>query len=196
MKNRDQDCEEFMAFCAEFGDAAAISILEEIADATWKGQNTDTVRITETHRYDACNATHEGEIEFQGKRYGFVLESGNNRGDVMHQWSSEGVENVCIGEQPRPTQFTFVPKTGCTPAMARVWVFWTTEKWFEDKVRGYNYDRHFAPGHATESHYRAFAESKGMTIGTEEDAKRWEEFSKQDNAQYLKDIAEMAEGLR
>jgi len=32
------------------------------------------------------------------------------------------------------------------------------------ELRAYHYDRHFAPGGKTESHYREWAASKGMKI--------------------------------
>ena len=39
-------------------------------------------------------------------------------------------------------------------------------------MRGYNYDRHYAPGVKTDRFYRDFAASRGMRIVEEDEAKR------------------------
>ena len=47
----------------------------------------------------------------------------------------------------------------------RVLAYWRKEQWFKDMEQSYNYDRHFAPGGATETYYREKASKKGLVPG-------------------------------
>lgn len=167
------DCPEFTAFCDSGGNAAAVAFLEELCDLEWSGKTrTDRITISDSHRHDACNYTHSGTVVIDGTEYGFVIDNGNWNGTVVREWGL--AEDVGIYQPPKPAIYTFVPANDTLKEDALglwlIYLSWHKEDWFQDKVRGYNYDRHFAPGGKTENYYRDWASKKGMKIVTQEEA--------------------------
>lgn len=164
-----KDSSPFDAFCARFGNDAGQEVMERIADAGWSRKG-DGIRFREIHQINACNHVYSGVIEHAGEEFGFVIESGDMNGTVIHEWGA--AEDVGVYEPEPPVVYTFVPADDFLktehPGLYRVYVLWTKTEWFKEKERGYNYDRHFAPGCKTEDHYRNWAASKGMKIAPRE----------------------------
>lgn len=141
--------------------------LERIEDAAF-GTPTAGVRITDIFQHNACNHTISGTVERDGKMFGFIIESGDWNGTVVRSWGDP--EDVGSFEHPKPSEpLTFVPNDRNLainmPGIFITYLQLRKTSWFKEKESGYNYDRHFQPGSQTESHYRKWAESKGMTIG-------------------------------
>ena len=160
----------FDAFCAQFGEDVGNEILEMICDANCTG-SFGPVHISKRYRHNACNYTISGHVEHANERFYFVVHNGDWNGTVVEQFGKE--DEVIEYVESKPTLYTFVPNNPRLkfekPHMWQIYLLWRNEKWFTEKVRGYNYDRHFAPGLKTEQHYFDFAKSKGMIIATEED---------------------------
>lgn len=144
--------------------------LERIANAQWSGGKADGVDIHTVHQFNACNHRLGGTIEIDGLEYGFVIDSGDWNGTDVIEWGlSDSEVSGYFAEPEAPEPRTFIPENRGlfteSPGLFKVYALWRKEAWFTDKVRGYNYDRHFAPGGKTESYYRDWAASKGMVPG-------------------------------
>ena len=167
------DCKAFLAFCAEAGDDIADGFLQELCDMEWnRDKKSPRIQISSTHQHDACNYTHSGTVTIDGAEYGFVIDNGNWNGTVVREWGA--ADDITAYEPPAPTVYTFVPIDDAMkddrPAMWGVYLAWRKEGWFRDKERGYNYDRHFAPGGKTETYYQTWARGRGMKIVPQETA--------------------------
>lgn len=145
-------------------------ILERIADVAWglSRQYDDAgLRIFDVHRHNACNFTYVGEIDHEGQTYAFVIDSGDWAGTVVREWCAPEHAKGYTPEYVEPP--TFVPEDDTlfqrSPAKFMVYGYWRTEYWFKEMERAYNYDRHFAPGHQTETTYRNMARAKGLKVG-------------------------------
>lgn len=140
--------------------------LERICDAHWNSGG-EGVKFRDIHQHNACNHTLSGTIEIDGTEYGFIIQNGDWNGTVVDKWGL--ADDVGTYKPEPPTLFTFVPMDDTLrtskPHMWQVYLAWRKEKWFQDKERAYNYDRHFQPGGAIENHYREWAAKKGMKPG-------------------------------
>jgi len=144
------------------------SALERIADAMWNGRQGEGIVFLDVHQHNACNHTLSGTIDVAGVVHGFIIESGDWNGTVVLGWGDP--EDVGTYQEPAPGEpLTFVPcdefMAFDRPAMFGVYLLWRKEPWFKEQVSGYLYDRHFAPGGKTESHYREWASKKGLKVG-------------------------------
>ena len=156
-----------------------VEALELIADESWSnpkiGQERNGVTFFDIYQHNACNHTYSGNIVIDGETYGFIIESGDRNGTVVRGWGDP--EDVGYFEHPEPPEpYTFLPRNSFDlqvnrPALWGVYLLWRKESWFTEKERGYNYDRHFAPGGKTESYYRDWADKKGMIVGRWSDIK-------------------------
>jgi hypothetical protein len=133
------------------------------------GVERNGVTFHDIYTHNSTNHTYSGEIVIDGETYGFVVESGDNNGTVVHGWGDP--DTVTPFEHPEPPEpYTFLPRNPeymqvHRPAMWKVYLVWREEPWFKEKERGLNYDRYFAPGVKTNTHYRDWADAKGMQIG-------------------------------
>ena len=164
MSNRFDD------FCSRFGESVGREVLESICDAQCGASNTG-VTITSIHQHNACNHTLTGHITYAGEVFHFVVNNGDWAGTEVVSFGAE--EDIDTYIAPTPVRYTFIPNNPLLktdrPALWSVYLLWREEAWFKEKVLGYNYDRHFAPGVKTETHYANFAKSKGMIIAPEEE---------------------------
>lgn len=125
------------------------------------------VSINQVQQHNASNHTFGGEIEIDGKFYGFVIDNGDSCGTVVREWDN------CDGyfDEVEPTYYTFIPANPelkeTSPIIYGVYLQWRKTEWFQEKERGLNYDRHFAPGIKTEEYYRDWAAAKGMIVSCE-----------------------------
>lgn len=154
----------FEAFCVEYGEKAGEEVMERIADAMWSRKGDDRLRINNFHTLNACNHVADGDIKHDGKWFSFSIESGDRNGTVIHGWGD--LDDVAAYDPPCPIIYDLMPSNRSLeierPGMFRVYLLWRQEKWFQDLSRSYNYDRHFAPGGKTESHWREKAASRGL----------------------------------
>lgn len=157
----------FAAFCDQYGEVVVRDFLERLADMSWNGKRTSsdgTIRISDVYQHNAANHTYSGTLLHAGEEFGFIIESGDRNGTLVVDFGP--ADDVGTFQQPKPELYTFVPTNDRLkeerPAMYAVYLAWTKEEWFKEKVRGYNYDRHFAPGSKTETYYREWAAKKGL----------------------------------
>jgi len=157
------DCPEFELFVESVGSDVAGDLLTQICEAYWNDDNSD-VTITDLHRHDAINVTVSGHLTHEGREWHFIIDDGNWAGTVVREWGT--VDEVGCYEPPPPTIFRLVPLNDNLeaerPQMYKVYLAWKSIDWFKKLESDYNYDRHFAPGSKTESHYRAKASAKGL----------------------------------
>lgn len=156
---------KFLEFENRFGTTVAVEVMERIAEAMWNREGKG-IHFSDIHQINACNHIASGRIEHEGECFGFIIESGDINGTVIHDWGHE--DDVGVYQPEPPTIYTFIPaddelKTK-RPELYKVFLKWREQQWFKDKEHGYNYDRHFAPGGKTESYYRSWAASKGLKI--------------------------------
>lgn len=166
------DCDSFVAFSKECGDALAEDILTRVCEAHWSVDHKRYgVEFRDIHQHDACNHTLSGTIDVGGVEYGFIIDNGNWAGTVVREWGL--ADDVGTYDPPKPIIYTLVPKNPLlrfdAPGLWSVYLAWRGEKWFEEIVRGYNYDRHFAPGGKTEGYWKAKADQRGLKIAPTED---------------------------
>lgn len=167
------DHADFHRFVEEFGDDVAVDILDRIGDLMWDKERSDqTISITGVHTYNSVNHTITGYVEHAGKTYAFEVDSGDRNGTVVRQWGDP--ETVPAFVPPKPTYWDFVPKDESMPitrpGMYMVYLAWRKEPWFEEKRRAYAYDNYFQPGSLVETHYRKWADTKGMRLIAREGA--------------------------
>ena len=160
------DCEEFNKFAEIVGDDTVCDILERVCDCICNKESAHDIIISDIYQHDVVNHTGTGSFKHDGIEYGFIIESGNNRGTVVIEFGL--VDDVGCYEPPEPTQYTFVPKDDnlkeTNPQMYGVYMEWIKTSWFKEQVRNYMYDIHYAPGGKTESYYRDWADKKGLKI--------------------------------
>jgi hypothetical protein len=164
----------FAAFCDRFGEAVVLDFMERLADLSWSGDRVSadgSIRITDCYQHNAANHTYSGTLSHAGEEFGFIIEQGDRNGTLVRDFGP--ADDVGTFDPPEPELYTFVPaddelKTK-RPEMYAVYLAWTKEEWFKEKVRGYNYDRHFAPGGKTETYYREWAAKKGLKPALESD---------------------------
>ncbi len=141
---------------------------ERIYEAAWNKDGCPGVVLRDTYTINACNHIYSGTIEIGGEKFGFIYESGDNRGSYVHAWGDPD-EVGTYDPGPRPEQPTFVPiKAGVeniTPLEYAAYM--QSREWpiFKKKIGEYLYDRHFQPGIAIERHYEDWAKSQGLKIG-------------------------------
>lgn len=190
----NMDCKPFREFCEKFGDDVAAVFLETLCDLGWNSErDSDGIHISSSYQHDAANYTYSGIFTHEGVEYGFIIDNGNENGTVVREWGFAA--DVGEYKPPKPTIYTFVPNNDMLkedqPGLWGVYLEWRKAAWFQEKERGYNYDRHFAPGGKTESHYRDWAASKGMKIVSRETAQEIVDRPKRD----LVPVAEIAAAL-
>lgn len=160
------DCQSFLDWCEGASDDTVEHLLETICE----GESKYGVRITSTHRIDVINHVYSGEADVDGETFSFVVESGNMVGCAVYEWchpdDAEGYS------PPPPTIYIFVPRDPSLerdrPQMYEAYLAWRELDWFKEKEQGYNYDKHFAPGTKTETHYREWAKKLGLRIAVKE----------------------------
>ena len=158
----------FEAFCAKYGEKAGEEVMERIADAMWTRKGDDRLRINNFHTLNACNHVADGDIEHGEEWFSFSVESGDRNGTVIHGWGD--LDDVAAYDPPKPTIYDLMPCNRALeierPGMFGVYLAWRKEKWFQDLVRSYNYDRHFAPGCKTEKCWPGKAADRGLVYAT------------------------------
>jgi hypothetical protein len=160
---------ELNAFCEKYGDDVGSDVLERISEAAWSPKDAAIhgVTILDIHTHNACNHTYSGRITHDGIEWGFVIDSGDWNGTQVREWGH--AENVRSYDPPKPTRYDFVP-IDPTPKALLIHAEWKKTEWFQEKLRGYHYDRHFQPGIQVETHYRNWAAEKGMKIVLADDS--------------------------
>lgn len=144
------------------------SVLERICDAFYElcgyTGSSDGVTLLDVHQHNAVNHTLSGTVDVDGTIYGFIVENGDWNGTVVRRWGDP--EDVSVYQPEPPGEpLTFVPDWNASPSTIAAWHTLRRTAAFTEKVGAYAYDRHFAPGGATEKHYRAWAAERGLVVG-------------------------------
>lgn len=142
-------------------------IAERIVDAHWNGGGKG-VEFTNIHQFNACNHRMAGTIDVDGEVFGFIVRSGDWGGFEVENYGKMDDVDIYTYDAPPESRFTFAPTDDNlkenNPMGYALYVYWTAQEWFREKLRNYHYDRHFQPGCAIEKAYRDWAAEKGMKI--------------------------------
>lgn len=159
-------------FVLKYGETVSENLLQTICEAIYADRNENGVRIIDKCRHDAINCTATGILEHDGQEFKFVIEDGDWNGTVIREWGDP--ETVADYEHPKPPVYDMVPTNPNLkeerPAMWGVYLIWKTQEWFQEILKDYAYDRHFAPGSKTEQYYREKAAQKGLRIVRSEES--------------------------
>lgn len=146
-------------------------IAVRICDAHWNGGKGFGITFVYIDQHNACNHTLCGKVDFNGKEYGFIVDSGDWNGFVVREFCPVDESHIWDYTPSEPTKFTFVPKNDNlktdNPGKYQVYLKWKTQQWFKETLQHYHYDRYFQPGVATESYYKEWADKKGLKIVSE-----------------------------
>lgn len=140
-----------------------MEFFETLATMAWNHlKELDGVEIYETHMINASNYVQCGVWHFDGKEFGFAIESGDNEGTAIHSF---GEDEGWLYEPP-DNRMVFVPENDDlkeeSPALWGVYLSWRKSDWLQKLEGEYNYDRTFHPGCKIEGHYRAKAAQRGL----------------------------------
>ncbi|MBF0185365.1 MAG: hypothetical protein HQM06_13420 [Magnetococcales bacterium] len=143
--------------------------LERISEALYSSlcsrEVEEGIDIDEIGIIDACNHVISGTIDSRGSVFAFVVEFGNASGTVVRKWGKpEDVKTHDIVERNEP--YTLLPIDTSLhltrPLMFHVYLEWRKQSWFEEFVKGYNYDTFFSPGNVTRNYWCNKAKEKGL----------------------------------
>lgn len=146
-------------------------ILERIIDAHCNRGGPGVI-FRDIHQHNACHHTLSGEIDVDGVAYGFIIESGDWNGTVVKEWGL--AEDVGTYRPEPPSEpLAFVPINenlhADRPAIFSAYLYWRDGNGVAGNIveqeRNYAYNRHFAPGGATEKYYREWAAKFGLRVG-------------------------------
>lgn len=161
--------DNFQNFIDKYGNKDVDEILERVCNIIWdySSKRTDgVVTIEDKYKHDAINCTVTGYVDWKGEQFRFIIDNGDWNGTQVVEWGTE--EDVGYYQPPKKIPFTFIPADDELkfkfPAMFNVYTLWRKENWFQEMERGYNYDRHFAPGSKTEKYYNDKAAQKGLRV--------------------------------
>ena len=120
------------------------------------------VTISERVAINAANHVFTGSIG----QIDFAIEAGDMVGTEVHGWGEDEFFDLERFIPPPPVLLPIDPNL-CVerPEMFKVFLLWRKEAWFRDMEGGYSYDRHFAPGCATENYWRSRVEQRGLRLG-------------------------------
>ncbi len=158
-----------------YGDDWADAILSNICEAHWSfdslkdfGQASHGVYFSDIYAKDVINHVLSGEVTYNGEKFNFVIENGNQNGTVVLEFEREEDGEVGAYEHPKPNLWTFVPENRDLkhekPYMWKVYLAWREMEWFKEQERKYNYDIFFQPGGHVKDHYSKWAAEKGLAI--------------------------------
>lgn len=106
---RQENNDEFNAFCERYGNEIATGILEDICCLVTSDSKAWRVHISgrETHDLEGANATITGDVCFRAKCWDFVVDSGNWNGTVVKAWE-RCAKAPCV-DQPAQSVWLFAP---------------------------------------------------------------------------------------
>lgn len=150
-------------------------LYQAMAEATSSGESRGEVSICAHDRIDAINCTASGFVTVGDREYAFEMEDGNSRGTVLLHWGAEERpferhEPIRYAVQPSREAIALSVEGGRVPLLLAKWDAIAKQPEISEMLRGYGYDRYFAPGHVTETHWRGLASRRGLVIVDEETA--------------------------
>jgi hypothetical protein len=157
MRNPEPDA--LTALRQKLGDSAIDDLLERICLLPDEQYPRDGFSLVTIYQHNAINHTMTGFVEVGGEEYEFIVHNGDWAGTVVEAFSAD--EAIHPYEPPTPDPMTLIPRDRFSATAWKVRDAIIERADIVEKIRGYNYDRHFAPGHKTESYYRAWAEKMG-----------------------------------
>jgi len=150
-------------------------VFQEMSDAVSSGESQGRVSIIDHDRIDAVNCRASGIVTIDGTEYQFELEDGNRNGTVLISWNEdrpfERTERTEWALQPLDDAIGSAIESGRGAVLVMKWdgiLKFRPE--VADIARKYAYDKQFAPGIVTETHWRAAAAKAHLAIVTKEEA--------------------------
>lgn len=132
---------------------------DEISEACWRGESTDTVKLLEFVRTDAINCYGIAVLPDQCM---VDFENGDRNGFVVHDY---GIEDCRVRKQYQ-TVYRFAAKNDKHPNPKLVETFLRREDVVK-KQGEMNYDLFFSPTDKIWRHYKEWADAKGLKIKRE-----------------------------
>lgn len=168
------------AFDADVPAGIREDVFQEMSDAVSSGESMGRVTIIDHDRIDAVNCRASGIVTIDGTEFQFELEDGNRNGTVLVSWNEdrpfERTERTEWALQPLPDAIGSAIESGRGAVLVMKWdAVLKFRPEVADIARKYAYDRHFAPGVVTETHWRAAAAKAHLAIVTKEEADRTRE---------------------
>ena len=173
--NREQRIDPDAAFERDVPEAMREDLYQTMAEATANGEGSGDVSICEHDRIDMINCRASGIVRIGDREFAFEMEDGNSRGTVLLHWGEE--ERPFVRHEP--TRWAVQPngdvvakalEAGRGAFLLLKWDAMASRSDVTEIVRAYGYDRYFAPGLVTETHWRGKAAKMGFAIVDEETA--------------------------
>lgn len=127
---------------------------------------------------NATNHQVSGAFWLGGVEYAFLVEMGDNNGFMFRELTADGpipenkVEHARFALAPRQDLITKAVAEGQGAFLIAKWDAMLKREPYNQLIGKYHYDRMFAPGLKTESHYREKAAEVGFQIVSEEEAQQ------------------------
>lgn len=154
-------------FAKEVGDDAVQALFEAFYEHLAGKPDTPPFSFSDVNQINACNYRFMAFYDApNGEEWCVTCADGDFGGSEVLEFSKDVLLEL---EEHRPTIYSFKPTKWLPQGMFGVYLAWRKEPWFQEMERSYNYDRFFAPGGKTETHYRDKAAKRGLTIATVED---------------------------
>lgn len=154
---------------ADIPDAVLERIIDAFLNGGIHGGTIDGVTFNDVHQHNACNHTFAGFLEVDGLPHAFCIDNGDWSGTVVREYGTIDEVSGCYDPGPPPEPMAFVPDDPFLeknrPEIWKVYLYWRKQSWLTEMEGKYNYDRHFAPGGKTETHYREWAAKRGLRPG-------------------------------
>lgn len=157
------------AFERDVPEALREDLYQRMSDATAGGEGDDLVSIHDHERVNALNSRASGTVRVGDLEFAFEMEDGDRNGTVLLHW---GVEERAFGRsepiryavQPTPEAIARSIEVGRVALLLAKWDAIVAQPQVAELLRAYGYDRHFAPGGVTETHWRSKAARMGLVI--------------------------------
>lgn len=157
------------AFERDVPEAVREDLWQRMSDATASGEGDDLVSVHDHERSNALNARASGTVRVGDREFAFEMEDGDRNGTVLLHWGEEErvferSEPVRYAVQPTPEAIARSIEAGRTALLLASWDAIAAQPQVAELLRAYGYDRHFAPGGVTETHWQSKAARMGLVI--------------------------------
>jgi hypothetical protein len=170
------------AFCQTYGEDQLEAILDaglKVIQRSRDEGSEGSITFSHIERHDAINYTFIGYFQHGEEEVCFRIQNGNWNGTVVDSFGEETdmepperyvyvLESIDIpswGPNADETVEAYAERVEAWRTRnAKIMAFWRKEPWFQELERSINYDKMFAPGLKTDSHYRAKADARGLRI--------------------------------
>lgn len=150
-------------------------IFQEMAEASSDGESRGRVSISDHDQINIVNSRASGFVEIDGREFAFQMENGDRNGTVLLSWGDEEVpfhrhQPTRLAVQPDAESIGNAIELKRAAFLIAKWDALASRADVQEILRAYGYDRHFAPGIVTETHWHARAAKLGFLIVDEDTA--------------------------